>query len=182
MDIRHEVSEGELRTGRTAWEAFTSPDPRLIERFLASDTSALPFLSRALRSHLEEFPSVENDLSYVEMLSLTLLRKHGLLRGAYLYVHALEAETERQMYIGDGSFFEMIAALATARNPLVRVSKLKHVGAAEVELTDVGREVLEDRADHIQLNGIDRWLGGVHLEGANAAWRWDRARGTIVAG
>src|SRR5262249_40676533 len=45
MDIRHEVSEGELRAGRAAWEAFTSPDPRLIERFLASDTSALPFLS-----------------------------------------------------------------------------------------------------------------------------------------
>ena len=40
-------------------------------------------------------------------------------------------------------------------------------------ITDAGLRVLEDRDDHIRLNGIDRWVGGVHLNGPEAAWRWD---------
>ena len=47
--------------------------------------------------------------------------------------------------------------------------------------TDTGREVLEGRADHMALNGIDRWLGGVHLKGGKVAWRWDRASERIVS-
>lgn len=48
------------------------------------------------------------------------------------------------------------------------------------EVTDVGRDVLAARADHSELNGIDRWLGGVHLEGYRPAWRWDPVEDAIV--
>jgi hypothetical protein len=40
--------------------------------------------------------------------------------------------------------------------------------------------VLAGEADHVRLNGIDRWLGGVHLEGDEAAWRWDAAAGRLT--
>ena len=43
-----------------------------------------------------------------------------------------------------------------------------------IELTDAGRAVLEGRADYIKLNGIDRWIGGVHLTSENV-WRYDPA-------
>ena len=36
---------------------------------------------------------------------------------------------------------------------------------AAVALTDAGRGVLDGAADHVALNGIDRWIGGVHLVG-----------------
>jgi hypothetical protein len=52
--------------------------------------------------------------------------------------------------------------------------------AGRWEITSDGRDVLAGRPDHIQLNGIDRWLGGVHLQGREAAWRWDSANGTLV--
>jgi hypothetical protein len=29
-------------------------------------------------------------------------------------------------------------------------------------------------------NGIDRWLGGVHLMGGDALWRWDGKRRRLV--
>ena len=45
-----------------------------------------------------------------------------------------------------------------------------------VALTDVGRKLLDGQADWVRLNGIDRWLGGVHLQGAEAAWRRVRAK------
>ncbi|HEY3257328.1 MAG TPA: hypothetical protein VGJ64_00620, partial [Gemmatimonadaceae bacterium] len=50
---------------------------------------------------------------------------------------------------------------------------------AELSLTDIGRSVLHGDGDWIELGGSDRWLGGVHLDGANAAWRWDFANGTV---
>jgi hypothetical protein len=39
---------------------------------------------------------------------------------------------------------------------------------------------LAGRSDYLRLAGIDRWLGGVHLKGADAAWRWDAQQDTIV--
>jgi hypothetical protein len=43
----------------------------------------------------------------------------------------------------------------------------------EVRLTETGESVMRGARDRVRLNGIDRWLGGVHLEGPDAAWRWD---------
>ncbi len=40
-------------------------------------------------------------------------------------------------------------------------------------MTETGRAVLDGEADWIKLNGIDRWLEGVHLHGAESRWRWD---------
>jgi hypothetical protein len=45
-----------------------------------------------------------------------------------------------------------------------------------LELSGDGWAVLVGEADQIELNGIDRWLGGVHLTGHEVAWRWDKDR------
>jgi hypothetical protein len=37
------------------------------------------------------------------------------------------------------------------------------------------------RADWIAVRGIDRWLGGVHLQGHHTPWRRDERRGRLVA-
>jgi len=42
----------------------------------------------------------------------------------------------------------------------------------------VGRAVLEGKRDAVEINGIDRWLGGVHLV-VGQVWRWDEENGTI---
>ena len=42
------------------------------------------------------------------------------------------------------------------------------------ELTGDGREVLAGAQDFVVENGIDQWLGGIHLLGPEAAWRWDQ--------
>jgi len=73
--------------------------------------------------------------------------------------------------------------LAAGPHPLVDVDApplregFPHEGT--VRLTDTGRAVLDGRADWIRLNGIDRWLGGVHLHGADAQWRWDAEAGRL---
>jgi hypothetical protein len=51
---------------------------------------------------------------------------------------------------------------------------------ADLSVTDAGRSVLAEDKDWIELGGSDRWLGGVHLEGANAKWRWDAANSAVM--
>jgi hypothetical protein len=49
---------------------------------------------------------------------------------------------------------------------------------ARFEITAYGLSVLNGDADFVALNGIDSWLGGVHLT-ANSLWRWDESSGSI---
>ena len=35
-------------------------------------------------------------------------------------------------------------------------------------------------ADAVRLRGIDTWLGGVHLRGREARWRWDAEHGSVA--
>ena len=49
-----------------------------------------------------------------------------------------------------------------------------------MRLTAAGRRVLQGDADHVALNGIHRWIGGVHLAGPDSPWRWDEGTESIV--
>src|SRR5207247_7516878 len=90
------------RTAQAAWNAFTSPDPTEIERFIATDTSALPFIAESLRRHLEQFPSADDGLSRTERQALSVLRDQGSLSEPGLFVAVWDLE--EQVFMGDVSF------------------------------------------------------------------------------
>jgi hypothetical protein len=70
-----------------------------------------------------------------------------------------------------------LAWLAAGPNPAL-VESPKN----EFAITDVGRQLLAGKADWIQLQGcVDRWLGGVHLTGAQPQWRWKPETKTLFA-
>ena len=176
-DTRSPVSEAEFALASAAWSAFTSPVPTDVELVLARDTSALPFLAPALRRHLEQFPSVENGLSRTERQALSVLRDRGPLTALKLFFAVQKMEDP--LFMGDLSFFAILRELASARFPLIRMESdagSQVSGSSVVKLTEVGSRVLDLQDDHIKLNGIERWLGGVHLTGTDAVWRWDSAR------
>lgn len=177
-DTRLSVDEAQYRTAQAAWAAFTSPDPTEIERFIATGTSALPFVAAALRRHLEQFPSVDNGLSRTERQALLAIHEHGVLSGRQLFV-AVQRQEER-VFMGDLSFYRVMTDLSEARHSLIQMSDPSEHSLGSVTITEAGRSVIEGRADHIDLNGIDRWIGGVHLKGEKAAWRWDRSSQRIV--
>jgi len=173
------VTEAQYRTAQAAWKAFTSPDPTDIERFLSTDTSALPFIASALRRHLEQYPALNDGLSRTERQALAVLTERGSLSGPKLFV-AVQRE-EEAVFMGDVSFYRLVAAVAGPSHPLVTIADSVENELGAVSLTTTGKAVLEGRADHVELNGIDVWLGGVHLKGDKAAWRWDRASERLVA-
>jgi hypothetical protein len=164
---RHEVSAAELKLGAAAWTAFCSPDPSQIENLLGTNTSALPYLAGALTRHLEQFPSARNGLSRSERQILEILSA-----GPQTFSAAFSAAADREeaVFLGDCVFWRYIERMRDAKTPLVEGTRNK------LSLTAAGADVLRGKADAIALNGIDRWLGGVHLLGPDAEWRSNGGR------
>jgi hypothetical protein len=186
------VTAGHLTLAADAWRAFRSPDPRellrLAEGLAAAELPvseggpALPFLGEALLRFLAEYPSATNGLSRTETLALDVLLEAPATAGALF--GATQAR-EARPFLGDATFYETLERLASARVPLVTID----AGSGEtdpsrrlVAITATGREALAGRADHVRLNGIDVWRGGVHLTGRDRSpWRWDAHRETLVS-
>ncbi|HWR51648.1 MAG TPA: DUF1835 domain-containing protein [Bryobacteraceae bacterium] len=163
------VTDAQRELAALAWAAFRSPDPTAIEAVLAGDTSALPYLAAALVRHLEQFPSVRDGLARTERQIL-----EAVAGGARNRREAFLADQKREaaLFMGDASFNLWVLRLLGDRNPLIDET------AGVLAITGAGRRVLAGEADHVEINGLDRWLGGVYLH--RDLWRWDGSR--IVAG
>ena len=85
----------------------------------------------------------------------------------------LQDRAEPQPFLGDSMFFSILHGLLVARAPALAGN------AATLVITRLGHALLAGEADWVRANGIDRWLGGVHLCGPEARWRWDDAAGRV---
>jgi hypothetical protein len=173
---RRPVTTGQFALASAAWDAFRSPDPRDLMR-IARDAGDLPFLGDALLRLLAEYPSLDAGLSRTETLALTALRDGPLTAGT-LFVASQKQEP--RPFMGDLPFYDILRGLAVARVPLLTIdgaAERADLGPHTVAITAAGRDVLAGRLDHVAVNGIDRWKGGVYLVGSDRSpWRWD-ARG-----
>jgi hypothetical protein len=172
--VREPITAAQLELGARAWRAFVAPDPTGLQQVFAGDTRSLPFLAPALQRLLAEYPSVENGLSRSEQRILELLDSQGALDLRAL-VDAFQ-QGEQVFFPGDG-LIPHVRRLAGGSSPAVKLYGGAAVpGAFEgvtAVITDVGRDLLARRRDWLKLHGIDRWVGGVHLQGGEVAWRWD---------
>jgi hypothetical protein len=190
-DTRLRITDAHFSLARAAWNAFCSPDPTDIEKITESDTSPLPFLKNALRRHLEQFPSLQNGLSRTEHQALSVLHEHGPISAARLFIAVQRSEDP--LFMGDISFYRLLIGMASGANRLVETADSAELKLGDrnpaferwtnspVSITEAGLRVLRGREDYIKSNGIDRWLGGVHLCGAEAVWRWDREASRLTA-
>jgi DNA-binding transcriptional MerR regulator len=174
--------------GREGWDAFRARDPAALAGLVERDTSALPFLAAALRRLLEELPDADAGLSRSERQLLEILAE-GERGPTQLFLDA--QAREEAPFEGDSSCWRRIAQLGSGERPLLAPVEGDELGpppplgdprrfaTAQLGLTDEGRAVLAGRADRVELLGIDRWLGGTHLE-PGRVWRRDRETGRIM--
>jgi hypothetical protein len=170
------VSRRKLELAARAWAAFSAPDPYSIVELFKEDTSDLPYLQGAFSRHLEQFPSTRNGLSRTERQILEITEAGGARVGA---IFRADQGREPAIFMGDLIFNTYIRRLANARVPLVKIARDETpFQNAEVAITPEGRAVLRAEFDNLSVNGVDRWLGGVHLHGDHV-WRWDSERGKL---
>jgi hypothetical protein len=173
-----------LDVAAAAWDAFRAPEPSALAQLAVRGSDALPFLDNALLRLLEGLPAPENGLSGTERRAL-----EAIAAGTRTPLAAFVAEQELELaaFLGDAWFYRALADLdglveTIDGSPLPAPPPLSdaHVFARlPIRLTKEGERVLHGEADRVELLGIDRWIGGVHITRENV-WRWDPDERVLV--
>jgi hypothetical protein len=171
---RQPVTDAQYDVAARAWDAFRQPTPEALFALTGGPEgpplrtqAPLPFLAPALRRFFEDYPWTRDGLSRTERRLMTLAAEE---RADWPAVFARMHAGENAFYVADTELLEIQNALVSASPPLLIRTN------SAVSLTTAGRDVLEGRADRVTLCGIDRWFGGVHLQGHAVPWRWDGER------
>jgi hypothetical protein len=168
-----------LELATRAWAAFRAPSPEGLGAIAAARLGELRFLGEAFDRLSREYPATRDGLSLTERRVLAAVAD-GAPDAGTAFVRAGARET--RPYMGDTTCFGRMDPMAQGPHPLLRVDPPGRPveRTTGVRLTDTGARVLGGQADQIALNGIDRWIGGVHLQGHHVPWRWDDGTETIV--
>jgi len=168
-----------LELATKAWAALRAPDPRGLAAIVAARSPELRFLPEAFDRLAREYPSTRDGLSLTERRLLAAVAE-GADTAADAFVRATGREA--RPFLGDTWAFAAMERLARTQDPLLEAEATRGIDRhTHVALTDTGRRVLDGEADHVELNGVDRWIGGVHLSGHDVAWRWDEGVEAIVS-
>jgi hypothetical protein len=170
------VSAEAVALAQQAWAALRAPDPGGLAAIVAARSPVLRFLPEAFDRLGREYPSTRDGLSLTERRLLAAVAG-GATSAGQAFVRAASRET--RPFMGDTWAYEAIERLARDEVPLLKAAR--PVGrTAGVSITDAGRRVLAGDDDHVALNGVDRWVGGVHLEGREVP-RFDEGVEAVVA-
>ena len=179
---RTAVESAELELGRETWSAWTAPDPRVLSALAGREMPGLPWMPAAIRRHLEDLPWTTDGLGLTDRLILRAIGSGAT--GRIVFGRVMEAEAAPWM--GDTMCYHAIRELAAGEVPLVRIDRawsgsLEEIGGVGISRTRAGDAVLEG-TDRMALGAMDRWVGGVRLEGSRPRWRWSPDAAAPVGG
>ena len=178
-NARAVLSRAAFELAATAWAAFQAPAPTGYGAIVAARSGELRFLAEAFDRLSREYPSTRDGLSLTERRVLAAIAD-GAPDAGTAFMRAGARET--RPYLGDTWCFAMMDRLKDAPVPLLASESGDQpvVRQTRLHATGAGRQVLAGSSDHVDLNGVDRWIGGVHLIGHQARWRWDEATETLI--
>ena len=186
-DNKQPVIDEHYEIAIKAWKAFTSFDPIQIYNLLAKNLSPFAFLKEALYRLMQQYPSVENGLNRTERQILQAI-KSGCKIPYEIFAHNQDADEIK--FMGDTTFWYYMKSLSSGIMPLVKTEsgekfKLpekfesqKAFNAQQLVITDIGKLVLENKADWLDYYSIDRCYGGVRIYEENI-WRWSDDTGSL---
>jgi hypothetical protein len=169
-----------LELATKAWAAFRAPAPDGLRAIAGSRLGELRFLGEAFDRLSREYPATRDGLSLTERRVLAAVAE-GAPDAGTAFVRA--GAREARPYLGDTFCFAMMERMARCAEPLLHTEPEggpvdRHTG---LRLTGTGARVLAGEVDYVTLNGIDRWIGGVHLRGYDVRWRWNDGTETLTA-
>jgi hypothetical protein len=184
---RRAATPAALEAAAAAWSAFRAPSPEALAELAGRESDDLPFLAPTLRRLLEELPAPADGLSGTERRALQAIAAGAGTPGA-AFVAAQELEDAP--FLGDAWFYRTLAAIgresvrlveSRSGEPLPPPPPLGDAHAfvgLPLRLTPHGERVLRGEVDRVELLGVDRWVGGVHVMHENV-WRWDPVRRSL---
>lgn len=168
---REAVTQNIIDIFTKAWGAFTSDESKNLFKILhEEDFTDVPFLEEAIIRLIEELPSTENGLTRTEEEIVKNVLQSELTIGE---VFKNVQQSEEAQYLGDTSFAQYVERISNVKFPLLKalenmtITPFKNnpegFWSQKITATEYGESVLKGEAHHGELNGIDRWLGGVRI-------------------
>jgi Domain of unknown function (DUF1835) len=181
---RSPIPSGLAEFSLELWRVYTNSDPSALSQLTDRLGESHP-MQTVVRRMIEEYPSITNGLSRTEeMLLGTTKQPDSILRVIGRTIGNSEDP------IGDVQLYEKIREFLIGKTPILEVTggqaRVVERGALEefrrliVQPTSLALELLASKADYVAVDGIERWIGGVHLQGHSVAWRFDPATGRLV--
>lgn len=182
------VTETQLSLAHKVWRAYSASEPFALASLMEDDLSVFPHLKKALEANLGRYPSDSNGLSSLQQLILG-----EMVHGEVSILSLFQRITEKcgEFGLGDLQFWSLLEHLRTCEHSLIKLtggdSLPKYSDPLpyqfekwRVSLTETGKLVYRGKKDHLLLNGIDDWIGGVHLIGKEPVWRRDAERSRVL--
>jgi hypothetical protein len=174
----------------TVWRALTSPEPDALIAYLGAPSGRFPLLGRALREGLARYPDTASGVNRWEARLLYNVERVGpksvrvIAHALADSFHELDAETGGRDQVGDAWLYARMVRLAdpSLRQPVLEIDgSPTEYRESEVRLTPFGKRVLDGKANVVDVNGIDDWVFGVHLQ-ADAGRVWFHRDGGLSQG
>lgn len=175
---RTSIDPNVLKNSDIVWGVFSSKNPLLYHDYLMFKLGQNQFYyMNAINRFKEEYPKYSTDesssgLTTTEQNALSNIYQKPMKIGKVFH---LVSEKEEAKFLGDTSFAFYMTRLSDVEYPLIifdngetiqyhpQNSTMENFWNRTFILTETGKNVLKGKQDHIRLNGIDRWMGGVHI-------------------
>jgi Domain of unknown function (DUF1835) len=165
-----------------AWTALTSSEPQRLVDLLTQPASHLPYFGSSLRALLDRYPDNHTGLNFAERELLKYVKERGPCVTRVIG-HTMGNNFGPDLW-GDAWLFSRLLHLADPALPSPALSlsgNTTSMRTCEVELTETGNELLAGNMNFVELNGIDDWVLGVHLDSSHGSV-WYRTSDSIVRG
>ncbi len=161
----------------SAWAALTAPDPTRLREIVARGPG-LSEIDVALQAFHQRYPDEVTSLGSIDRALLVHARREWG-PSAHAIGNAMSLGVRTPDQVGDGILFAHLKALGTGPQPLFDLrGKQDAIRNCEARLNRFGADCLAGRANRLA-NGIDEWIGGVHLD-SSSGQVWVRRGGDIL--
>jgi len=161
------------------WLAVTSESAQDLNKFCAPESTHTQALKQAVQAYMTRYPMVGDGLAAWDRLLLENCRVHGPST-VRVIAHTMSHDMPYPDSPGDFYLFDRLKRLGEGNllHPLVRLTgDTSAIRFCETTLTAVGERVLNGDENAIALNGVDDWIGGVHLNSREGTlWLHDGGR------
>lgn len=173
------VDLAEREAAIAAWGALTANDPTALLEFLENSSDSAQV--NAMSTLIERYPDVVRGLSHWDASLLAATPDAGssafAIVGGAIGANHHHLDPVGDMYL----FWRLRRMMFGAREPLLTLSgDLKSMKDCHVMPTELGKAVRDGRANNASVNGVDDWIGGVHLH-ATTGSPWFRRSGELLA-
>lgn len=156
---RRTVTAAVFARARAVWSAFTSDDPMALHATACEDHPGFPHLRAGLRRLCEEYPWTSDGMSRSHRHALSAVAQ-GAAKDEELFRRA--QAREEAPFLGDTTFYAILNDLRAESGALIEGEP------GLTALTELGRRIVAGDGDWLESVELERWIGGVHLEGKSA--------------